>query len=351
MLWLVSRHSLQRFLGAIPRHSWLGFAAGGGGCSSPVLAEGPACGSSPLLAGVRWRRWCVVACHSWLRVLVAVPRHSWLGGPLVAVLGGPLPLLAEGLGCGVPPLLGSADRGGGCFHGWGFPVLCVLVVQRVRVVSVLVCVVCVCGVCVSGGAGVGVPSACVRVCVCVCVCVSCVGGVCLPVPATSSCCWCWFRCGWCVLLLVPRHSWRRFLCDTRRPSQRWQANPPGTAPRHPSQHAAPTGHAGQRGSDGPPHPHARAHSMWMKDPNSPPSGWAVFGGGAPVLRRPSHGGRHPSRGRPSATPTASHAGPQGRTLWNPCWVPTPAPTAPGTHGSRYPGCPPQRTGRLGRDSA
>ena len=29
---------------------------------------------------------------------------------------------------------------------------------------------------------------------------------------------------------------------------------------------------------------------------------------------PHNGGRHPPRGRPSATPTASNAGPQGRTL-------------------------------------
>ena len=59
----------------------------------------------------------------------------------------------------------------------------------------------------------------------------------------------------------------------------------------------------------------------------------------------------PSRGRPSTTPTASNAGPQGRTLWGRCWVPTPAPTAAGTHGSRNPGCPLQRTGGRGRDSA
>ena len=63
--------------------------------------------------------------------------------------------------------------------------------------------------------------------------------------------------------------------------------PPGTAPRPSPRHAAPTGHAGQGDSDGPPHPHARAHSMWLTDPNSPPSGRAVGGGGAPDLRRPS----------------------------------------------------------------
>ena len=279
--------------------------------------------------------------------------------------------------------------------------------------------------------------------------------------------------------------------DTRRPSQRWQATPPGDGPPPPPRHAAPTGHAGQGDRSGPPHRHTRARSTWVADPNSPPSGRIVGGGGAPDLRRPSqrwkapppgtpfrhphseqrrparahavgpvlgphartdrtrdtrvaeprlpapedgrpgegqrltphaphnggrppppgtaphhprgtqpphgmqakgtvlgphthtpaptargwrtptarpvggqsgegerltsdaphNGGRHPPRGRPSATPTASNAGPQGRTLWNRCWVPTPARTAPGTHGSRYPGCPPQRTGGWGRDSA
>ena len=66
---------------------------------------------------------------------------------------------------------------------------------------------------------------------------------------------------------------------------------------------------------------------------------------------PHNGGRHPPRGRPSATPTASNAGPHGRTLWGRCWVPTPAPIAPGTHGMRNPGRPLQRTGGRGRDRA
>ena len=60
VVWLVPRHSWRRFLCATPRHSWLGFAADGGGRSSPLLAEGPGRGSPPLLAGFRCRRWCVV---------------------------------------------------------------------------------------------------------------------------------------------------------------------------------------------------------------------------------------------------------------------------------------------------
>ena len=210
--------------------------------------------------------------------------------------------------------------------------------------------------------------------------------------------------------------------DTRRPSQRWQATPPGDGPPPPPRNAAPTGHAGQGDSVGPPHPHTRAHSTWVADPNGPPSGRAVGGGTAPDPRRPSqwwkahppgtpfrhphseqrqharahavgpvlgphaptdrisdtrdaepwltapedgrpgegqrltpgaphNGGRHPPRGRPSATPTASNASPQRRTLWGRCRVPAPAPTAPGTHGTRNPGCPLQRTGGQGRDSA
>ena len=75
--------------------------------------------------------------------------------------------------------------------------------------------------------------------------------------------------------------------DTRHPSQRWQTTPPGTAPPPPPRHAAPTGHAGQGDSVGPPHPHNRAQSWWVVDPNSPPSGRAVGGGGAPDLRCPS----------------------------------------------------------------
>ena len=139
--------------------------------------------------------------------------------------------------------------------------------------------------------------------------------------------------------------------DTRRPSQRWQATPPGDSPPPAPRHAAPTGHAGQGDSVGPPHPHARAHSMWVADPTSPPSGRAVRGKGAPDHRRPSQQWKAPPRERPSATPTASNANLQGHTLWGRCWVPTPTPTAPGTHGSQNPGRTLQRTGGRGRDSA
>ena len=212
--------------------------------------------------------------------------------------------------------------------------------------------------------------------------------------------------------------------DTRRPSQRWKAPPPGTPFRHPHSEqrrparahavgpvlgpharidrtrdtrvAEPWLHApederpgeGQRLTPGAPHnggrhpppgtpfrhPHseqrrpARAHAVgpvlgpharidrtrdkrvaepWLHAPEDerPGEGQRLTPGA------PHNGGRQPPRGRPSATPTASNAGPQGRTLWGRSWVHTPASTAPGTRGSRNTGCTLRRTSGLGRDSA
>ena len=139
--------------------------------------------------------------------------------------------------------------------------------------------------------------------------------------------------------------------DTRRPSQRWQATPPEDSPPPPPRHAAPTGHAGQGDSVGPPHPHARAHSMWVADPNGPPSGRAVRGGGAPDHRRPRKTVEGTPPGTPFRHPHSEQRRPARAHAVGPVLGPTPAPTAPGTHGSQNPGRPPQRTGGRGRDSA
>ena len=90
--------------------------------------------------------------------------------------------------------------------------------------------------------------------------------------------------------------------DTRRPSQRWQTDPPGDGPPPPPRHAAPIGHTGQGDSVGPPHPHTRDHSMSVTDPNRPPSGRAVQGGGAPDDRRPSQRWKAPPPGTPFRHP-------------------------------------------------
>ena len=113
--------------------------------------------------------------------------------------------------------------------------------------------------------------------------------------------------------------------DTRRPSQRWQATPPGDGPPPPPRHSAPTGHAGQGDSVGPPHPHTRAHSTPVADPDSPPIGRAVRGGKAPDLRRASQWWKAPRPGthfryphREKPRPARAHVvgpvlGPHART--------------------------------------
>ena len=118
--------------------------------------------------------------------------------------------------------------------------------------------------------------------------------------------------------------------DTRRPSQRWQATPPGDGPPPAPRHVAPTGQAGQGDSVGPPHPHTRAHSTSVADPRLPAPEDGRPGEGQRLNSdAPHNGGRQPTRGHPSAIPTASNAGPQGRTLWGRCWVPLPHRPHPG----------------------
>ena len=127
--------------------------------------------------------------------------------------------------------------------------------------------------------------------------------------------------------------------------------PPGTASHHPRGTQPPQGMQANGTELGPhirtPAPTAR----WWQTPTARPVGGQSGEGERLTSDAPHNGGRHPPRGRPSATPTASNAGPQGRTLWGRCWITMPAPTARGTYGSRNPGCPPQRTGSRGSDSA
>ena len=141
--------------------------------------------------------------------------------------------------------------------------------------------------------------------------------------------------------------------DTRRAPQRWKAPPPGTPFRHPHSEQRRPARAHAVGPVLGPHARidrtrdTRVAEPWLHAPEDerPGKGQRLTPGA------PHNGGRHPPRGRPSATLTASNAGPQGRTLWGRCWARTSASTAPGTHGSRNPGCPLRRTGDRERDSA
>ena len=115
-------------------------------------------------------------------------------------------------------------------------------------------------------------------------------------------------------------------------------------------------------SVGPSHPHARAHSTWVADPNSPPSGRAVGGGGAPGLRRSSQRWRAPPSGTPfrrthseQRRPARAHAvgpvlGPHARsdrigdTRVVECRLPAPEDGRPG-EGQRLTPDAPQNGGR------
>ena len=126
VVWLVPRHSWRRFLCATPRHSWLGFAAGGGGRCPP------------LLAGVRWRRWCVV-CGVWRWCVGGVVTGVWCGWSLATPGGGSCVLLPATPGWVSLPVVVGGPR-----HSWlgsagGGGVWCVVCGGGVLVGLWLVC--------------------------------------------------------------------------------------------------------------------------------------------------------------------------------------------------------------------
>ena len=100
VVWLVPRHSWQRFLCATPRHSWLGFASGGVGRAPP------------LLAGVRWRRCCVV-CGVWRWCVGGVVAGVWCGWSLATPGGGSCVLLPATPGWVSLPVVVGGPR-----HSW-----------------------------------------------------------------------------------------------------------------------------------------------------------------------------------------------------------------------------------------
>ena len=122
--------------------------------------------------------------------------------------------------------------------------------------------------------------------------------------------------------------------------------PLGTAPHHP-RHAAPTEHASQGDSAGPPHPHTRAHSTWVADPDSQLRGRAVGGGGAPDLRRPSQRRTAPPAGTPFRHPHSEQRRPARAHTVGP--VLGPHTRTDGTRGTRVaePRLPAPEDRRLG----
>ena len=92
--------------------------------------------------------------------------------------------------------------------------------------------------------------------------------------------------------------------------------PPGTGPNHPNCTQPPQGMRA-KGTVMGPHIHTPAPAArgW-RTPTARPVGGQSGEGERLTSDAPHNGGRQASRGRPSATPTASNAGPQRRTLWN-----------------------------------
>ena len=105
--------------------------------------------------------------------------------------------------------------------------------------------------------------------------------------------------------------------DTRCPSQRRKAPPPGTPFRRPHSEQRQPARAHAVGLVLGPHARidrtrdTRVTEPWLPAPEDgrPGEGQRLTPGA------PHNGGKHPPRGRPSATLTASNASPQGRTLW------------------------------------
>ena len=165
VVWLVPRHSWRRFLCATPRHSWLGFASGGGGRAPP------------LLAGVRWRRCCVV-CGVWRWCVGGVVAGVWCGWSLATPGGGSCVLLPATPGWVSLPVVVGGPR-----HSWlgsacGGGVWCVVCgVWRWCVGGVVAGVWC--------GWSLATPG----------------GGSCVLLPATPG------RVSLPVVVGGPRHSW------------------------------------------------------------------------------------------------------------------------------------------------
>ena len=143
--------------------------------------------------------------------------------------------------------------------------------------------------------------------------------------------------------------------DTRRPSQRWKAPPPGDALPPPPERATPARKGTRCGAGaGSPRPHRPhpGHTGRGTLAAARSRGRAARRGTAPDTGRPSQRWKATPPGTPFRHPHGEqHRPARAHALWDRCWVPTPAPTAPGTPGTQNPGCPLQRTDDRGRDSA
>ena len=91
--------------------------------------------------------------------------------------------------------------------------------------------------------------------------------------------------------------------------------PRGRPPHHPRGTQPPQGMQAKGTVLGPHTQTPATTARGWRTPTARPVGGHSGEGQRLTSDAPQNGGRHPRRGRPSASPTASNAGPQGRTLW------------------------------------
>ena len=141
--------------------------------------------------------------------------------------------------------------------------------------------------------------------------------------------------------------------DTRRPSKRWEAPPPGTPFRHPHSEQRRPARAHAVGPVLSPHARTdRTRDTRVAEPWPPAPEDGRPGEGQRLTPCAPHNGReHPPPGTPLRHPHSKQRWSAQAHAAGPLLGPHPAPTAPGIHGTRNPGCPLQRTGGRGRDSA
>ena len=127
--------------------------------------------------------------------------------------------------------------------------------------------------------------------------------------------------------------------------------PPGTAPHHP-RGTQPQQGMQAKGTVLGPHTHTPAPTAcgW-RTPTAQPVGGQSGEGQRLTSDTPRNGGRHPPRGRPSAMPHSEQRRPAGAHAVGPVLGPHARTDRTRDPCFRNPGCPLQRTGGRGRDSA
>ena len=141
--------------------------------------------------------------------------------------------------------------------------------------------------------------------------------------------------------------------DTRRPSQRWKAPPQGTPFRHTHSEQRRPARAHAVGPLLSPHARTdRTRDTRVAEPWLPAPEDGRPGEGQHLTPcAPHNGGKHPPPGTPPRNPRSEQRRPARAHAAGPVLEPRTSTDRTQDIGTRHPGCPLQRTGSRGRDSA